>query len=125
MKNVCLKVGIIALVLALAFGVALIVLTVKREYAKQHYEAYHRDALFGCGRDSCKYCAGQTVKGSKFVSANSSNEGYYREFLYYNLITIFRNVSIGMTSACALTAAVTIPLHFKRAKTRRTDREDY
>lgn len=134
MKNVCLKVGLIALALALVFGVALIVLTVNREYAKLHYNQYITEVSFGyrigCGKVDCKYCNGQTAKhGGSFYSTERDRYGYaksvYYDFLFFRTVTGFWVACIVLTSISGVTASVAIPLHFKRAKTRRSDREDY
>lgn len=131
MKNVCLKIGLIALALALVFGVAIVVLSIKKEYAEDHYsrsykenEQYGESPIlgrvylgtltgYGCGEKDCKYC-----DGIYYASRYSS-------FIYYRTIRGFLVASIVLTAVCGVTSCVTIPLHFKHAKTRRSDREDY
>ena len=133
MKNVCLKVGLIALALALVFGVALIVLSVKKEYAENHYEQTVKmekyagvlaiENTLGCGKMDCKYCNGQTVG---FVHREiEGNTYYYTQFVYYKAVFGLWVACIVLTSISGVTASVAIPLHFKRAKMRRSDREDY
>lgn len=129
MKNVCLKIGLIALALALVFGVALIVLTVNREYAKLHYRQNHTVTMntwhtYGCGDASCKYCSGQTSTYRKSFGYENAEKSF-SQFLYYRIVTGFWVASIVLTSISGATAAVMIPLHYKRRKTRRSDREDY
>lgn len=126
MKKVCLKIGLVALALALVFGVALIVLSVNREYAKLHYRQTHRfDRVdyYGCGKNDCKYCSGQVVGGSYLI--NRKSESLFYDFLYFKTLTAFWIASIVLTAVCGVTSCVTIPLHFTREKTRRTDKEDY
>lgn len=153
MKNVCLKVCLIALALALVFGVALIVLTVKKGAAEHHYDHYQKTEnyesirttylYYGCGEKDCKYCNGER----HYIRYNSSNKDIdltihygrsiykssitseerelFREFYYYRTIFVFWIASIVLTAVCGVTASVAIPLHFTREKTRRSDREDY
>ena len=133
MKNVCLKIGLIALVLALVFGVALIVLTVNREYAKLHYNQCFRKGSYGysvgCNNEDCKYCNGQTAHGSVIFTTSRDRYGYakpvYYEFLFFRIVTGFWVASIVLTAMCGVTAGVMIPLHYKRRKMRRTNKEDY
>ena len=153
MKNVCLKIGLIALALALVFGVVLVVLSVKKGAAEHHYDhnqetkkfeyTYTTYLYYGCGDKDCKYCNGER----HYIRYNSSDDDIgltiqygrriqkstitkeerelFREFYYYHTIFVFWIASIVLTAVCGVTAGVTIPLHFKREKARRSDRENY
>lgn len=127
MKNVCLKIGLIALALALVFGVALIVLAVNREYAKLHYSQHVTEYSFGyevgCGKGDCKYCNGQKATYSGMLYSTSTDKygkvaPCYHQFLYFRLVTGFWIACIVLTAVSGATAAVTIPLHFARKRQR-------
>jgi len=147
-----LKVGLIALALALVFGVALIVLTVKKAYAEDHYVAYsstrqstyYKTITFGCGEPDCDFCRGANQslqkysKDQKGINTTIQYDTTYSRhkvtseerrallgFAYYRTLFTFWIACIVLTSLSGVTAAVAIPLYFKRRKIRRSDREDY
>lgn len=105
---------IVSLCLALVFGVVLIVLSVKREYAKLHYRNSMREVnikwAFGCGEKDCHYCTGQTVTHSKRLTHKFySNDRYvqiYYEFIYFRTIHAFWLASFILTGISLLTATV-------------------
>lgn len=95
---------IVSLCLALVFGVALIVLSIKKAYAVEHYENNYHEGLhglfgaydyYGCGKADCKYC-------------NGRNEQFYHDFLYYRIIKGFLVASIVLTGTSGATAVLSI-----------------